>query len=569
MDIVYYKYVPTSGDPGYAWMLCPYKKYTETMEEGLCRLTFVAPGLKLAYDATADTWSIEALTADWGMDLSSPTAPSTGNPGYLIYHGGIVGKPLTEAGCMQQYMKRVTEFATELPLNVTLFNTVLSIFSKGEPPFLNDTSFFVDYFLNLLPSGSAAGILSYQNPKDSVTNFNKNTKADLYGVSWDTGSYVIPLMKGGRTVGGTTTCTDGSDLEQLTDALWCTTITGQDFDCSVTQGSRTIQLGAGVCPWNSKYPDGNVIAGCPSIPYQLTAFMRAINNQSTGVKMSYLAADQEDAGTLSDTNFRCQFQIAANDSTLAQGDATVILNGYAHGIRQTLTYPDNFVMPEVYWFNELWPCMGNPSQIGKAAFHGTTTYTNAPPVCTTWVPYRAFADQPAKFLQYLKNVQTIYADITRDGNPMEAMRTNIAQHGTAIIPLFSTENLSGGKGVRHTPGRTIAAGDRSCLAREMFGNTTELRTGYMRDIRWVFLLVARKFHGIHAALYDRYGIHQCEHHRCHRRHLRISISSTVLVQRRREQQRVRGASITDGPADALTHDARPDAAAGYADAGAA
>ena len=486
MDIVYYKYVPEpgNGDIGHAWMLCPYKKDEDTLVTGLCRFTFVAPGLKLVYEASAETWGIEPLTGaglDWGMNLTTSTAPATGTPGYLIYHGGIVGKAATDAGCMQQYMKRITEFANDLPLNVTLFNTVLSTFFKGVPPFLNDTSFFVEYFLDLLPAGSAGGILSYQNPKDSVTNFNKNTIASLEGsVEWGTGSYVIPLMKGGRDPMGTDggVCTNGSDLEQLTDALWCTTITGQDFDCSVTQGSRTFQLGAGVCPWNSADPGGHAIAGCPSIPYQLTAFMRAINNQSTGVKMSYLAADQEDAHMLANLNYRCQFQIAANDSTLAQGDTTVILNGLAHGIHQDVTYPDDFGMPEVYWFNELWPCTGDPYQIGKEPFYGTgghgqppALYTNAPPVCTTWVPYRAFADQPAKFLQYLKNVQMIYADVTKDGNLLDAIRTNIENDGTTIIPLFSTENLSGGKGADNS-GKNIAAGDRSCLAREMFGNTT-------------------------------------------------------------------------------------------------
>merc|ERR1711988_1474666 len=88
---------------------------------------------------------------------------------------------------------------------------------------------------------------------------------------------------------------------------------------------------------------------------------------------------------------------------------------------------ENFFIPETYWFmNELWPCIGDQSQLASY-----------PEVCTSGLSYRVFKDQPAEaFLTFLER-----SDKCGDGN-LARMKAQIETFSTSIWPMFSLESLS-------------------------------------------------------------------------------------------------------------------------------
>jgi hypothetical protein len=212
-------------------------------------------------------------------------------------------------------------------------------------------------------------------------------------------------------------------------------------------------------------------AGCPNIAYQVVSYMRQVNaayldalgsKADHAVLLRYLSSDGEDMGSMAGPGMYCQFRVAADDARLRHPDDDADLKiGYAKGLQAGPNAGGgNFAMPETYWYmNETWPCLADAGQDGnKPSAHAY------PSVCTSLMSYRHFADRPQAFLEFLRR-----ADACGD-NGFAALVNNIRAHPDGIFPMFSFENLSGGK-------PELGKDDRTCLARHFLGAGNKFAKG--------------------------------------------------------------------------------------------
>ena len=104
--------------------------------------------------------------------------------------------------------------------------------------------------------------------------------------------------------------------------------------------------------------------------------------------------------------------------------------------------------------SELWPGTGDPWQNGNVR-----DWNHAyPKVCTTETSYRAFANKPRTFMEYLMK-----ADKCMGGSKgFSSLKDNMTAMPLRVWPMFSIENLSGSKA-------TLESGSRSCLRTRVSG----------------------------------------------------------------------------------------------------
>jgi hypothetical protein len=351
-----------------------------------------------------------------------------------LYHGGVVGAPLSDPEVYKKYLNDVIRFVKDKRIDIVYIVLSPPIMDK-EPyqfPYYQDPTWIAKNFLEKLPKGVDGGVVCYLRNKDANWDFQNSDYAKKHNLR--------SQMKGGH---GETSC------KAIDDKCVC-----DNLKLNTSEKGCPIRWNADCKPSCPECPDcspdcidqceGNDLdekkmkcfpecpEGCPNMAAQIMSYIGETNKASNGSKIKYFSFDGEDAGSSADMDQMCQLRHFAE--TLAP-DVTNI--GYAMSMQLAPNVPaGNFSLPETYWFmNELWPCTGSTSQWSDPNNH---------PECTILSSYRRFKDDPAGFLSFIEK-----SDQCGCSNGFQSLKENIKEFSkgnknkdSGIWPMFSIENLS-------------------------------------------------------------------------------------------------------------------------------
>ena len=396
---------------------------------------------------------VDAFVFDQNPATGSPASAkrlvdSQGNFLYklAVYHGGIVGAPVTNLPCMADYYKVVADFVKARQIDIVFTSLQAPIVVGNNLQFLYNLTpdFLVENFYTKLDQNTQVGVLAYINPKDSSWDFQQHADPGLYDQ----------------------VCKANQISEQYAGSCyknaWSASLFGGNeasLDPKLPTGACTTPgytSPAASCPVNST----DYQAPCPNVASQLAAYVKYINTTIANYKsanpayagptdVAYLAYDKEDQGQ--DTLAYCHIRATLDDANVKLSNVKV---GSAGGLSMVDQpgYTNDFVMPEIYWYaNILSPCRGSNAQIGKIAnLDNPKTYFGYPQVCTTGNLYRKVGDMNlsgASFFDALMDAGTKLeaSNPAMFQNNMATMVKNLHNNPSGVWPMMSCENLSAGK----------------------------------------------------------------------------------------------------------------------------